>query len=104
MSEFDYDNDMEVLFDSNLEENGIYPVKVLSGEFKDVVFRLGKAWFDEEDEGKLSFEMDVLEGKIDTDKSGAFNQFVGDYIIQMIMQRLQDEQRKNESDTEGDQG
>jgi hypothetical protein len=104
MTDFDYENDMEVLFDSDQVENGIHPVKVKSGQFEGTVFRLGKAWFDEEDEGKLSFEMDVLEGKLDADKSEEFNQFVGDYIIHMIMERLKDEERKTENNSEGNQG
>lgn len=89
-----YSEIMQPAFDLKPNESGIYPVRILDGTYKDIVFHLGKVWFEGED--KLSFEMDVIQGKIDHDDE--FNEFVGNYIMYMIMEELrEDNERKNEN-------
>lgn len=68
------------------DEKEIRPFRILEGEFSGVVVRLGKAWFEEED--KLSFEVDILEGKIDNEQSERLNQFLAGIILEFIKNEI----------------
>lgn len=95
-----YEEILQPAFDLSPNINSIHPVRVLSGEYKDIIFQLGKVWF--EDESKLSFELDVIRGKIDEDAHDAFNSFVAEYIMFLIQEQLRnDNERQDENNTEG---
>lgn len=80
------------------DEQEIRPFRILEGEFSGIVVRLGKAWFEGED--KLSFEVDILEGKIDDDQNDRLNQFLAKIIMEFIKNEMSLREERNNDQSE----
>jgi hypothetical protein len=80
------------------DKQEIQPFRILEGEFSGLVIRLGKAWFEGED--NLCFEMDILEGKIDDEQSARLNQFLGSIIMEFIKNEISLREESNNDQSE----
>lgn len=77
---------VDYLFDNTIsEEHGTNPIRILTGDFKDVVFRYGKLQiFEENDEAIVDFSYSFLDKK-DIGKSN-IEQF--EEVAQAILQNI----------------
>jgi len=75
----------EVLPEVN--DEGFYKVKILSGDFTGCVFNFGKVAFPNFEEAVMSFEYNLLEGKAD-DKA-KFENTIGDILVALIVKAIE---------------
>jgi hypothetical protein len=94
-----YDELMKLSPEYQNSPEDMCPIKIMSGEFEGIVYQLGKLRFEEED--KLSFEMEVLDGKIPDGKDEEFNDLIGKYIIHLLMEQIRRDNEKIEGDSQG---
>lgn len=79
----------EILFeDVGTTDDGFIKIKFTNTEFNDIIFNIGKVWFDEQDEAILHFDYDLHEGEVPDDKLDEFRQLLGDFILQAIVRGL----------------
>lgn len=113
MTEKVYDanaNRDEILFEViGTTEDGFMKIKFTNTDFNDIIFSIGKVWFDEEtDDAILHFEHNIHEGTVPEDKLDDFRQLLGDFILQAIVRGLEkndlvygggvDENRNNDTE------
>ena len=67
-------------------DSSAFDIKILSGEFAGVVYRIGEVSFPDEDEPILHFSYDIVWG--DVDDKPAFEKFIGDSIVEMLKEQL----------------
>jgi hypothetical protein len=102
----------EILFeDVGTTDDGFIKIKFTNTEFNDIIFNIGKVWFDEQDEAILHFEHNIHEGEVPDDKLDEFQQLLGDFILQAIVRGLDkndlvysggvDENRNNDTEQPG---
>ena len=82
-------------------------IRLLSGKYKDAVFKYGKVKFEEKDEQMhLLFAYDVIESPIDKprklEKDADFKNYIGDLLVEIMSQNIEeeiiDEARNNHSE------
>lgn len=83
------DRDEITFKDCGTTEDGFMKIKFTNTDFNDIIFNIGKVWFDEEQEGLLHFEHNIHEGVVPDDKSDEFHQLLGDFILQAIVRGLE---------------
>lgn len=69
-------------------------IQILSGDFKDTIYSYGKVSVEEQgdDEASLAFTYNVVETplvKEELEKNLDFKNFIGDILIEIIMQKLE---------------
>ena len=74
---------------SKMNDKGFHHIQINEGEYKGTVFTLGGVWFEEDN--KLSFEYDIVEGKIE-EGDEVFGKLLGDYIMEMLLEQLRKDQ------------
>lgn len=80
--------------DPSLNDASTFDITILSGEFKDVVYRLGRVSFsddDEEDESggaTMSFDYDIISGQDKITDKTLFEKYIGDAIVAMLKEQL----------------
>jgi hypothetical protein len=74
---------------SENDKNAVH-IKLLTGEFKDTIFKYGKVGIDEkEDNAYLQFDFDVIESPIKkVSKQLEFRNHIGDLLMNIIMSKL----------------
>ena len=85
----------------NIDYSYVYPttddtsvhIKLLTGDFKDTIFKYGKVNFKEEnDEGYLQFDYDVIQSSVmkpkKLEKNEDFKNFIGNLLVEIISNRL----------------
>lgn len=83
------DRDEITFQDCGTAEDGSIKIKFTNTEFNDIIFNIGKVWFDGEDEAILHFDYDIHEGTVPEDKLDDFRQLLGDFILQAIVRGLE---------------
>lgn len=87
-------NQIELVQDS--EPDKIIPIRITEGEFEGLVVRFGRAWFPETGDNNLSFEVDILEGKIESEQEPRLHDFLGQVIMAFIQEEIKREERSND--------
>ena len=85
----------------NIDYSYVYPttddtsvhIKLLTGDFKDTIFKYGKVSFDEkDDQGYLHFDYDVLQSTVmkpkKLEKNEDFKNCIGNLLVEIISNRL----------------
>jgi hypothetical protein len=70
-----------------ITEDGFYKIKILSGEFSGCVYTFGKVEFPDENEPILSFDYNLIEGKVDDKKK--FENTIGDILVQLLQKAIE---------------
>ena len=70
-----------------ITEDGFYKIKILSGEFSGCVYTFGKVEFPDENEPILSFDYNLIEGKVDDRKK--FENTIGDILVQLLQKAME---------------
>ncbi len=78
----------EVLPEVN--DDGFYKIKILSGEFSGCLFNFGRVEFPDENEPVLSFDYNLLEG-VAADKE-KFETTIGDILVQLLQKALDNQE------------
>lgn len=78
----------EVLPEVN--DDGFYKIKILSGEFSGCLFNFGRVEFPDENEPILSFDYNLLEG-VAADKE-KFETTIGDILVQLLQKALDNQE------------
>jgi hypothetical protein len=93
---------------SEKDKNSVH-IKLLTGLYKDTVFKYGKVGIDEKDENAyLQFDFDVIESPIKkVAKQLEFRNYIGDLLLNIIMGKLDMEEgyideNRTDSDEESD--
>lgn len=76
-------HEMEV---NDLQQIG---VSFIEGEFKDIIFTLGKIEFNENEDEEtvtMSFEYDIVEGELREDQRDRFRDALGDLLVELIQE------------------
>ena len=71
-------------------------IKLLEGEYKDIIFKYGKVKFEEKnDEMHLLFAYDVLESTIDKprklEKNEDFKNYIGNLLVELMSANIETE-------------
>jgi hypothetical protein len=71
-------------------------IRLLTGEYKDTVFKYGKVKIEEKnDQAYLLFAYDVIESPIakpkKMEKDEAFKNYIGDMLVEIMSQNIEDE-------------
>lgn len=85
---------IELVQDS--EPDKIIPIRITEGEFEGLVVRFGRAWFPENGDNNLSFEVDIIEGKIESEQEPRLHDFLGQVIMAFIQEEMKREERSND--------
>lgn len=73
-----------------VNEEGFYKVKILSGDFNGCVFNFGKVEFPNENEPILSFEYNHLEGESGgEDKKKEYETTIGNILVELIRKAIE---------------
>ena len=79
-------------------DDDLVKIKLLTGQFKDVIYTLGKVRFEESndtDECFLNFQYDVLESSIDKpkkmEKDEKFKNYLGDLLVEIMGSNIEQE-------------
>lgn len=81
--------DMIEVLEAKDETDQMNHIKIKDGKFKDIVYKYGRVWFPEDQpEGTLSYEYDLIEGTVAAEDMQDFSQFMGDVIIDMLRRQL----------------
>lgn len=80
-------------------------IKLLTGAFEGTIFKYGKVKFEEKnDEGYLHFAYDVIECKNvkpkKLEKNEDFKNYIGDLLLNIIANRLEESNENGTTDTE----
>jgi len=78
------------------EPDKIRPIRIIEGEFEGLVVRFGRAWFPENEDNNLSFEIDILEGTIEKEQEPRLHDFLGQVLIAFIQEEMKREERNND--------
>jgi len=77
------------------EPDKIRPIRIIEGEFEGLVVRFGRAWFPENEDNNLSFEIDILEGTIEKEQEPRLHDFLGQVLLAFIQEEMKREERNN---------
>jgi hypothetical protein len=71
-------------------QDGYYMVAIRDHdcEFNDVVFNFGAVEFPDEDQPILRFDYNIIEGDVKVNRKVAFEQTIGDILVELIEQAL----------------
>lgn len=71
-------------------DNAYVHIQILTGEYKDTVFKFGKVGIEEKgDEAYLQFDYDVISSPIKkVDKQVEFKNYIGDILLNIISSKL----------------
>lgn len=75
------------LLDVSLQENETCPIHIIDGEFKDIVYKYGKIFLKETDDGQLAVTMDItmISAPENFDQHGKnFTQTVGEIFVDIV--------------------
>lgn len=78
------------------ESDKIRPIRITEGEFEGVVVRFGRAWFPENEDNNLSFEVDIIEGTIEKEQEPRLHDFLGQVLMAFIQEEMKREERNND--------
>ena len=87
---------IDYVFISPASDPSMVHIKLLTGEFKETVFKFGKVKFEEKDnEGYLHFDYDVLESTVmkprKLEKNEDFKNHIGNMLVEIISKNLEQE-------------